>query len=147
MTRTLIASLCGLVLLASGCGSDNSAQEKTTAERKTACSRAAAAMTAYHHAGQAVGADFLEKPALVKRVIAAAGVFRARLRTLSPLTNSAQREQLEELQATLVQHEKLLGAIVAHDLALAHKYATPGFEPALDSGQANFRTICKVPPE
>jgi hypothetical protein len=147
MTRALIASLCGLVLFASGCGSDNSAQEKTAAERKTACSKAAAAMTAYHHAGQAVGADFLEKPALVKRVIAAAGVFRARLRTLSPLTGSAQREQLEELQATLVQHEKLLGAIVARDLPLAHKYATEGFEAALDSGQANFRTICKVPQE
>jgi hypothetical protein len=147
MTRALTASLCGLVLLASGCGSGKPAQDKTAAERKTACSRAAAAMTAYHHAGQAVGADFLKKPALVRRVIAAADVFRVRLRTLSLLTNSAQREQLEELQATLIQHEKLLGAIAAHDLPLAHKYATPGFEPALDSGQANFRTICKVPEE
>jgi hypothetical protein len=147
MTRALIASLCGLVLFASGCGSDKSAQQKTAAERKTACSRAAAAMTAYHHAGQAVGADFLEKPALVKRVIASAGGFRVRLRILSLVTSSAERQQLEELQATLIQHEKLLGAIVARDLPLAHKYATAGFEQALDSGQANFRTICKVPKE
>jgi hypothetical protein len=140
MTKALIASACGLLLVFSGCGSDNSAK------KKTACAQAAAAMTAYHKAGQAVGAN-IDDTAGLKRVIAAAAVFRQRLGKLEPLASAEQRKQLEELTGTLEQHENLLGALAVKNTKLAHQFATPEFEPALDRGQAYFRALCKVPAE
>lgn len=137
MFKTLIASCCALALVAAGCGSD------TTAKRKTACANAVKAMNAYHAAGEQVGADLFNR-ANDERVIAAAAVFRARLARLEPLTNSSERKQLQGLDGALEQHEKLLHALAFHHLTEAHKYATQEFEEALDTGQRNFRTICKV---
>jgi hypothetical protein len=140
MSKTLIASACALATLVAGCGKD------TAAERKTACAKAATAMKAYHAAGSSVGTDFFNRVG-DERVIAAAAAFRARLKHLVPLTSATQREQVEELGRTLELHEELLKALAAHNVALAHRLATPAFEEALDSGQKNFRTICKLPRE
>jgi hypothetical protein len=136
MRRTLIASACALALVAAGCGSDN------TAKRETACAEARSAINTYHHAGQSVGADFFNRAA-DERVIVAAAAFRARIKQLEPLTSAGERKQLEGLTGALEQHEKLLQALGAHDLPTAHEYATPAFEQALDSGQASFEKICR----
>jgi hypothetical protein len=138
MFKTLIASGCALALVASGCGSDSSAKHKT------ACANAVKAMNAYHVAGEKVGTDFLNRTK-DEPVIAAAAAFRAQLARLEPLTSSSERGQLQGLSGALEQHEKLLHALAFRNLPEAHKYATTAFEEALDTGQRNFRTICKVP--
>jgi DNA-binding GntR family transcriptional regulator len=140
MSKKSIASACALATLVAGCGKD------TAAERKTACAKAGTAMKAYHAAGTRVGLDFFNR-AGEEQVIAAAAAFRARLKHLVPLTSATQREQVQELGRTLELHEELLTALAAHNVALAHKLATPAFEEALNNGQKNFRTICKLPPE
>jgi len=138
MTKALIASACGLLLFVSGCGSGGSDK------RKTACAQAVTAMNAYHLAGQAVAPDFSNRAGLKKVVVAAAG-FRAKLKKLAPATSASERKQLEELTGTLEEHERLLTAVATKQLTLAHELDTQGFEEALDDGQANFKTICKVP--
>jgi hypothetical protein len=141
MSKALIASACALSVLLAGCGgsSSNSAADK----RKTACTKAKAAQNAYHLAGQSVGTNFLD-PTADKRVIAAAAVFRARVQELEPLSSKAQAPELVSLVRILVQHEKLLGALAAHDLKTAHEYATESFEGELDEDQKNFEAICKT---
>ena len=138
MRKTLIASGCALALVAGGCGSDNSAK------RKTACANALRAMNAYHAAGEGVGTDFLNRTK-DEPVIAAAAAFRAQLGRLEPLTSRSEREQLQGLDGALEQHEKLLHALAFRNFPEAHKYATTAFEEALETGQTNFRAICKVP--
>ena len=134
--KTLIASGCALALIVVGCGSDNAAK------RKTACASAASAMGAYHRAGQNVGTDFFNRVG-DERVIVAAGAFRTRVEQLAPLTSTGERKRLETLAGALEQHEKLLGALASHNLPVAHRYATPAFEQALESGQASFEEICR----
>jgi hypothetical protein len=141
MSKALIASACALSVLLAGCGGSgaNSAADK----RKTACAKAKAAQSAYHRAGQSVGTDFLD-PTADKRVIAAAAVFRARVQELEPLSSKTQATELVSLVRILVQHEKLLGALGAHELKAAHKYATESFESELDEDQKNFEAICET---
>jgi hypothetical protein len=143
MRRLLVASICTPSLILAGCaiagcgGSDH-------AELASACAKAKAAQAEYHRAGEAVGASFLEDQAGDRRVIAAAGRFRERVQAIEPLTSPARSQQLVALVRVLVQHEKLLAALAAHDLKTAHIYAGGNFEQALEEGQKNFEAICRA---
>jgi hypothetical protein len=140
MSKALIGSACALSVLLGGCGGSSG---DSAGKRKTACTKAKAAQNAYHLAGQSVGTNFLD-PTGDKRVIAAAAVFRERVQELEPLSSKPQAAELVSLVRILVQHEKLLGALAAHDLKAAHKYATESFENELDEDQKNFEAICKT---
>jgi hypothetical protein len=141
MSRALIASACALGVLLAGCG--GSGANGTAEKRKTACTKAKAAQNAYHLAGQSVGTNFLD-PTADKRVIAAAAVFRARVQDIEPFTSQSQAAELVSLVRILVQHERLLGALAAHDLKAAHKFATESFESELAEDQKSFEAICKT---
>jgi enamine deaminase RidA (YjgF/YER057c/UK114 family) len=135
MNKTLLALVCGLVLVVTGCGGNGN-----TAERKTACTNALAALSDFQKLGSKVGLDF-RNLAKDRLVVATAATFRKRVEVLQELTTDKERQQLGGLTHGLVLVEKLFGALAVHDLPAAQKYDR---EAGTSLSATKLQDICKT---
>lgn len=116
MNKTLLALVCGLVLVVTGCGGNGNA-----AKRKTACTNALAALSDFRKLGNKVGLEF-RNVAKDRLVVSTAATFRKRVEEVQKLVSDKERQQLGALTHSLVLVEKLFGALAVHDLPAAQKY-------------------------
>jgi hypothetical protein len=135
MNKVLLALACGVVMVVAGCGGKDK-----TAERKTACTKASAALSHFQEVGREVGLN-VRKAANDKRIVASAAALRERVEELQQLTTAKERQQLGGLTHALVRLEKLFGALAVRDLAAAHRYDQ---ESGTTLDTTKLMAICKT---
>jgi hypothetical protein len=143
MKRSSIALTLGALLVATGCGgksSTTSTSAKSPA-RKEACVFALEARGNYRHALVELGLRFFNKKR-DEAALAAVRQFQGQLQRVIDMSSGTQKAQLEKLKAALAQHERLLLAFSAHNLAAA-KRESAGLDAALNESLPAFERICR----
>lgn len=140
MKRSAIALTLGALLAMAGCGGKSHSAANSQA-RKEACAFALEAKSNYRHALVELGLRFFNKKQ-DEAALVALRQFEARLQPLIRATSGSERGQLEKLMAALGQHERVLLAFKAHNVAAAQRNGI-GLDSALNESLPKFEKICR----